>query len=308
MPFFQKGKTKLDEFKRLWETEQKFPALTIGFSIFLLTTVGILIYAAVAFFGADNNYASFIMSLAASFLEDAVFFLLIGAIAIFLSIKDPAKDPIDKRIKWLFNGSKFHQNALSYARDRIVDLAIYSPIHTVAIKFVEELNPERNALKIHVHSRRKFANLMFDVAHTRFIHEYRAIPDLVYDDRHNGELITVFRGIGTSKVSLLDLPTKIPHDGLKVRELLSIEANGETEFEHSFWVWHKIGEAFFFDAVQYTAEVNVSVKNDTKHRIVLEDLRENRKKELTSGEVVVYTYTDVPAATERPFRLVEVME
>lgn len=295
---------------RQWKIGPKVPALVIGILVFTAITIIVYVYAR-SFFESNNNYQSFIMSLAASFLEDAIFFFLIGAIATYISIKDPSGDHIEKRVRWLFNGSRFDQSAIDHIRDQAVELAIYSPEHTVTIEF-KEVNDQKTAVKAEIRSHRTFANLMSDAAPAAFQHEYRAVPDMVYSDEPNGELVAVYSGKGDSKRSLIDQSEILPVDGIKRRENIKFEKNGESEFEHVFWVWYKKGEPFFFHVSQYTAKVTIKVKNNdaSGFTVRLVDLRNNSVvRDLAPGESQVYSYQGVkPLVTsERPFKLVEVL-
>lgn len=287
----------------LWKEDRKFPPLLIGVAVFAVICFLII------YFNYDllkSGYKEFIISFAASFLEDLIFFLLIGAIATYISIKDPSNDHIDRRARWLFNGKRFDEGALLYIREKATNLAIYSPLCEITVTF-EEINSDGLTVKANIKSTRKFANLMSDAAHKKFLHEYSAESDDFYSSQVNGELTLVSTGVGASKKNRSMSPKPLPLGGLKESVIIEIDGDGESEFEHAFWVWYEIGKNFFFSSHQYTTRVVVRVINESEKEICLNDLRsKDRRPILTKGQSVEFNYGPCPASREEPFQLLKV--
>lgn len=287
---------------KAWKTVSLFRPLVFGFIVFFFITACVLWRASLL---TEDNYSSFVISLAASFLEDLIFFVLIGVVAIIVSTRDPSEEHIERRARWLFNGSNFDEEALKYVRDQATLLAIYSSDCRITITF-EESHPDGKTVKAHIRSCRKFANLMSDTPSTFFMHEYQAIADDVYDKEINGELLALVTGVGDSRKEWMRTPKPLPIGGHKNSVNIEIKGDGENVFEHAFWVWYKIGEKFEFMNKHYTTKVLVCVVNQSDKTIVLKDLRKDSQAILTKGQDVVYTYEHIKASKEAPFELIGV--
>lgn len=291
------------EIARFWKTERTFPPLVIGFLLFTAICLAVVIYASKLSY--EKHHESFVISLAASFIEDLIFFLFVGVITIYISNKDPSKDHIERRSKWLFNGSKFDAGALMHIMNKVTHLAIFSSSSTITITFVE-LHADGKTIKAHIHCLRKFTNLMSDSFPDGFEHTYQAVSDDFYKNDINGEILMVATGVGVGKKNQIKCPKPIPIGGIKESITIEIEGDGENEFEQAFWVWYEIGVPFFFSNKQYASQFVVRVINESGRDVKLKDLRKGTEVTLTDGQDVQYNYADLEVSEEKPFQLIGV--
>lgn len=289
---------------RFWKTERTFPPLAVGFLLFSLICFYVLSKASKLSY--QKHYESFVVSLAASFLEDFVFFLLLGIITIYISNKDPSKDHIERRSKWLFNGSNFDAGALKHIIKRAAHLAIFSSESTITVTF-EKVHDDQKTIKTHFYCRRKFTNLMSDAYPDGFEHPYQAVSDDFYEKEINGEILVVATGIGSDKRNWIKCPKVIPKGGIKESVRIEIEGDGENEFEQAFWVWYEIGASFFFCNKQYASQLTVLVVNESGRELRLKSLEDGKEVSLTNGQEVRYHYEELDEREVVPFQLIGVI-
>lgn len=284
--------------------------LVVGFVVFFVITAGVLAYS---FFGLFEKgdlatfLKSFAPSLAASFLEDLVFFILIGIIPIIYAFKDPSRYGIDKRARWLFNASNFDPKAIDYLVKNIKRIAVYSPKCTMEIFFLQP-SEDGSAVMANIRSTRKFSNLFREISLEEFPLTISASADDVFVNGRNGELTAIYLlKKSSSPTAYHDGPVSLEKP-YKKEFFVKVEGDGEFEVVHEFWVWYKVGEPFWFKTVHWTGEMNVVVMNKSEFTsIKLRNERTGFQKELKLGDMENYSYPELPGSNNQPFVLEELV-
>lgn len=280
--------------------------LFVGFFIFFLITVAACVVAWKYLGDEQSFYKSFLPSLAASLIEDVLFFLLVGIIPIFIAFKSPARYKIKSRAKWLFNAPNVDRRAVDYLTDNIRKIAAYSPFCNMKLEFHEPTEDGRG-IKTIIVSTRKFVNLFRDVRLSDFELNIAANSDKIYVDGSNGQLVSVLLlKDGCDPRALHCGGPLCLRDPFEKKYKEPIDPNGEYQIYHEFWVWYEKGEPFSVKASHWTGRLQIQVENKSNSvAIRLENLKDGGEQVLKPGESVSYSYDSLPASTVRPFALLD---
>jgi len=247
---------------------------------------------------------SFLLSLSASFLEDLVFFAVVGAIALLVSIRDPSAEPLESRLGYLFNGSRISVEARRHVEENIKREGTYCPKYVYVIEY-GAADTTIDAIKATVDASREIFNMIRDHA-------------IVYDDKYEiftdnianapggvqGELLTVTL-TGCSGDNQNNVVSAIPITQASLVKQLQFElpADGAAQFNYKYWVWHKRGENFVFSCKRYTENVQIRVVNRTSQDLKLDCLIHKKQVVLTPNSQHLYTFTHAMAVKKPLFKL-----
>tara|TARA_Y100000588_G_C14232046_1_gene915692 strand:- start:362 stop:1243 length:882 start_codon:yes stop_codon:yes gene_type:complete len=107
----------------------------------------------------DSNFYS---SFTASFIEDVIFFGVIGLSVFIYSVKRPENDPFESRIKFLANSQNLDGSAIKYLSDQARATLAYSDVTQIRI-YLRSYNPETSSITVSCSIESSIRNMCKDV-------------------------------------------------------------------------------------------------------------------------------------------------
>lgn len=300
----REGRTLRRQLKRLREPRYAF--LLVGFFIF--SAIGALVFAwATLTIRDEAAWKGWPISLAASFVEDWVFFVVVGGALALFSLSRPEEDDIRKRIKFLYNGRNVTDDAIDYFEKMARQECSFSPIYTYTIVYTE-YDVVAKSIKATVQIDRKLVNMLSDrdyvdtdIGCSVYTDE---IPELTgcrgevlmarisYDDGALEDFVTTPRKVFKSKESV---PVSV-----------KLKPDGEANLLFKFWVWHKIGEPYTVTAHKYSDQRVVEIVNNSECEIIFSIEGKGDPLILTPGSREPIVTSRIPKGSEQLFVLKEV--
>ncbi|MEQ9423443.1 MAG: hypothetical protein RJQ09_03420 [Cyclobacteriaceae bacterium] len=230
---------------------------------------------------------SFFESLHASFVEDLIFFGIIGLAAFILTSRNPADEPIDSRLKSLFNGKNLTDNAYKHFRDVTTKMSFNK--NSEVVFTLKKLSTNNEAVKVHIKYTGTIANLYKDL-------EFKVVDAFTVEsgsefDNSSGEITSLsFKAKETNEPSIYisgEVVELKPNSKWKMNVDEEVPRNGELIMDFQYYLWVKliqeeesITEDHQLWHVQntYTDRGNFMVQNDLDQDIRLNyELSDNLK-------------------------------
>ncbi|QGP80724.1 hypothetical protein [Sphingobium sp. CAP-1] len=280
-------------------------ALT-GIAIFGLATLAVTLKAASLPHGDGALLDGFWVSLAASFLEDMAFFILVGVIGLYLSLQKPDEDLFESRIKYLFNASGVNDKLRIFLVEKVAPLGIFSTRYRTSIDFTS-YDEKLGAVKAVFHVERVLTNMFKDRSFDRERQGFNIVTDQVGDATQlQGMLLGAWTGGGARDEQFIIEPKEIY--GLRHDEevYVNVPPNGHVVFNYKFWVWYKIGESYYLDTLRYSQNAEVFVSNHTDVNVSLLDNANGQQRVLTPKASHLYNLGEITSGQKEVFMLKEV--
>lgn len=300
-----KKPTLFDRIVRVVKEDWRLQAFLMGLLLFLIVTVAV---SAKALFllSSDERVAAFWIGLSGAFIEDLSFFVLIGGVAIVMTLARPQNEILEQRVRYMFNSKRVTPGAYAHIRNELKSLGVFSPICRYVITYTE-FNPSIDAVKAVVQSDRIIANMFKNEDFVQEDAEYAVHTDPVSPPGGvRGELLFAAIETPNGRLDVIDKPIAVKGDSLKQSARISIPPDDEVKFTIKYWVWHKVGEAYAVTPKRYSEVFDIKVVNATDHVLVLASLGKSEPIVLTPGSHHPYNYPSLAAGRLQPFVLEKV--
>ncbi len=283
----------------------------IGFSLFALITGVVAVFT--LGFGPVQPFLGWtpsaridglFISMTASFIEDLIFFAVVGILTLLWQARTPSDDTIENRLYHYMNGTKVSSSARSHTSEYLKRLGSFSPLYKTTVTFFGEKDADLDAIKITADLERSLVNMFRD--------EPFQDPDLFYqvttdqvgsDETLQGEFLSA-KIIRNGLIDeIVPAPMPIRGAGIKENVELTIDPDGEASFLHRYWVWYRIGAQFFINHGRYTEKVDLRLVNKTLHMIVLDIEGEAGLRRLPPGGVHTMSHKGVEMGAQVLFAL-----
>lgn len=288
-----------------YKFDARLRVLSIGLGIFFLISMAFFLQSISLPIG-KGYYESFIISITASFLEDLVFFLLLGLSAILISINKPGDEDFHNRVKYFFNGSNATDGSRKHISEEMRKLGIFSPRYR-AIVTISEINATESAMRATFQIDRTLVNMFKDQPFLGEEHDYFVSGDRIPGLEKQGELLTAYSGDERDKQYHIDTPIPIYDDPVRKTILIDIPANSEVSIGYRSWIWYKIGEDYEIKPTRYTERIEGEIVNKTGKAIRIRCGETQQELVLTPGNNHPYKFDAVASGSTRiPFTLLGV--
>ena len=269
-------------------TNMKVASWTIAVLFVIVVFVFVILY-----FSLESQFEvktqDFSVSFLASYLQDIIFFSLIGAAAWFYGMRRPQSEILDSRIWYLYSSPHATDDALKYNREQIEKLAAFGKSSESHIT-VTDYDSAIKAYKVHFIRRSIFQNLFEDREYRDSI-SIRIEPDVIPSlhrvegiEHSNGELVlvqsTVLGDSHDGPKRHITHPIKIKQSALEREVELTIQENGSIMFEFEFWLWCLVGESQWIRVLRYTKELKIDISNKSKTRVAISQEGQEGKLEI----------------------------
>lgn len=274
--------------------------LFYGFLFFLVMTLAVTAWGAATY--STTSFESFWLSLMASFWEDLVFFLMLGSVAVLLTLNRPGDEGFENRVRYFFNGQHVTDGSRKHISDEMKRLGIFSPMYRACLTFNEH-DGTLGAIKTTFQVDRTVVNMFKDQEFEAEEHSYTLGADDLPCEIC-GELLDLYRGQGGfERLHEPGTPKKFGRAGLQDSVTLKLSGDEAVHFGYRAWMWFKLGEAYSVRPSRYTEQVEVHVINESRVTLTLES-EGNKDMVLTPGSERNYVCTKLAAgSTWIPFKL-----
>ncbi|MFN7389779.1 hypothetical protein, partial [Brevundimonas sp.] len=284
-------------------------ALALGLLGFFLITGGVSWIAYDGSIAAEGpRWDSFWLSLTASFIEDAVFFALVGFVLFAMQSRQPGDDTLDGRLSSLLNGTRVSPDTRRRMSRHIEKHCAFSPRYAVTITYTGA-DSSMSAARAVVSNDRLIVNGFRDVTY-----EDRESGYTIYTDSvsaagdQQGELMSVQTIEGGHVQDHILHPVPIPAKGIKNTLPLLIPPDGESGFYYKYWIWHGFGADFFTESRRLTSEVEVRLANASNVALTVKCHVHDHEFRLLPGQEHLYRLRDEPPGTRKIFALIRTDE
>lgn len=243
--------------------------LSVAYFVHLVIFGGFaLIYSTEIFEQHGPLFQGFSTAVAANL----VFFLFVGAAAIYMTLGRPERDNINSRVWYVFRHSTGSRDLNNFLMDQVTNLAAINKNVDITITVTDYLDDDSlKCYDAYCYTRFMILNLL-DVPFKDKKHPIKVFTDKIYFPNYDdkvGELSMV----RTSKhkeahVDHLDLGTKaIPlYADYDKTITMEIDSGSTTEFEMKYCVYWKPSGPFFWRCFRYSEDVSVTLRNDLRKK------------------------------------------
>ena len=262
-----------------------------SWTIAVLFIIVLLLFAISYFLLKDHlqgKTPDFWTSFLASYAQDILFFILIGAAVWFYGMRRPQSEILDSRIWYLYSSDHATDDALKYNGEQIKKLAAFA-ISSESHITVTGYNADMKAYKVYFRRCSILQNLFEDREYMDTI-SIKIEPDVIPSlhsvkgiEDCNGELTlvqTTVLGDSHGPKRHIKHPMKIKKSALEKEVELAIPKNGRTMFEFEFWLWCLVGEGQWIRVLRYTEELVVSISNKSEIRVAISQEGQEGKLEI----------------------------
>jgi hypothetical protein len=218
------------------------------------------------------NSGSFFLSFFASLIEDTLFFLIVGVTTFILSLRDPGREPLEVKLRYLFPTAANSSAFLNYARSEVQRVAGACRSGTQRIK-VTEYSSKHNAYKIYFSCtyviENKFDVDQYEDEFDAFVEPERFVACPEKPEPLGQVLKLEFEENGGTKVRHVDFPIDILSKDYdqKIRMVLAPRKQGELSW--GFWLWCEVGREHYLRLGRFVDEFISTIENATNIPISL---------------------------------------
>ena len=215
---------------------------------------------------------SLVESYLASSIDSFIFFLFIGAIALFISLKSPEEEDLLKKINFIFPETKNDQNLLLHIKERVASLAC---IVTESKRHIDlqDISQCSNFVKVSIKSESQLTNIYHnhDYINNKMTFSIKASP--VLGEELWGEV---------TEASLTSCTKTLPkdHNNLRANKKLTakkpeysknlsikLKPSQGAIYRTSAWCWQNPNDDFKFKVNRYTKKQSYTVRNSSSNTI-----------------------------------------
>lgn len=252
----------------------------------------------------DNEFGNgFYVSLTASFVEDIIFFGVIGFAIYITSIRTLEDESFETRLKSIANSKKVGEQARENLSKNIRELLSYNRKREICIT-INEYNPTEGYIKVHCDMKNYIRNMCKDVKHP-----------LVNANAYVEPGVEVMNSFGY--ISLLEIKdsekesvkkTFINQDIVQLQRTayrenveFFIEEDGEAIWDFCFTIYNQIGDDvkdpdnwFYCISSRYTQDLSLTLKNeDVSNQTIMFDVEYNsrvtgQEKPVMLGDCIIH--------------------
>lgn len=211
-------------------------------------------------FNSDNDFAAFFVT----WLEDVIFFSLIGIPAVWMGLRKPAEDHIEYRFRYLFNSDIAQdENIVSEFEEAFTKMAAFCPSADVRLSIIE-FNKERNAITVDAHYTMTIANMYKDHAYVdkklgMIIEVDKEIDEI--EQLGKIEFLRIYQG--NKPKNYIYQPIALTRNESKYKKHIKIEIppNGTIFYEFKFALTIKNGDEFWVQVDRFTKDCSIELVN-----------------------------------------------
>lgn len=273
------------------QADRRLLYLAWGFLVFFVITL-LITLRAIQY--EPSDFKSFWLSLTASFWEDLLFFLLLGGVAVLLTLNRPGDEGFENRVRYFFNGQRVTDGARNHISAEMKKLGIFSPRYKAVVTFTE-YNKALDAMKATFQVDRTVVNMFKDQHFEEEDHEFILSPDAL-ETEVRGELVDLYKGEGLNRIHLQNVPRPILEEGIRECVKLKLDRDEAVLFGYRAWMWFKVGQPYEVVPTRYTDTVEVRVVNDSGVNLSIAS-NESGDVTLTTGSERTYVKNKAPTGT-----------
>jgi hypothetical protein len=219
------------------------------------------------------NPSSFSISYAASAFDSLVFFICVGLILSFLSMRSPEDENLAKKVEYIFPGTEADDNLSKYLQKSISSLACISPETKRTVTFQDikrfddkgffaiKIYTKTNALIKNIHNNHEYvlddaifkvnADLIEDIEVLGEIHDLAIMQRL-----NNNELI--------DKTHILNGACTLTNENNAFTKQYSMQLRPDEtiQFMTSGWMWQSSEDVMTYTAARYTTKQQIELCNE----------------------------------------------
>lgn len=140
---------------------KRFRAVIIGYLVLVIFIT--LLTAYLGYSGSQLLHdQGFTISFLASFLEDLIFFGLLGIITLYVSVRKPEEEEFELRIRSLANGRRVIKGAQDHLSSEVKKIMTFNESMTIEIK-IKSFSKEDNLLSLATKQTKHITNMCRDV-------------------------------------------------------------------------------------------------------------------------------------------------
>ena len=260
------------------------------FSKYVLISVGIyavwvsfwMIYADIwltdiLFFDAHISNrvhpTDFSVSYAASSFDSLVFFICVGLILSFLSMRSPEDENLAKKVEYIFPGTENDDNLSRYLQQSISSLACISPMTKRTITFQEVKvfdNKDFFAIKIYTKTNALIKNIHNNHEYVLDDAIFKANADLIEDLEVLGEIhdLAIMQRLGNDelieKKHIINGAHTLTHEqnSFEKEYKMQLRPDETIQFMTSSWMWQSSNDVMTYTAARYTTRQQIELFNE----------------------------------------------
>ncbi|RFB04467.1 hypothetical protein DX908_03710 [Parvularcula marina] len=214
-----------------------------------------------------DSFKSFL----ASWWQDWIFFILIGAPAAWLFSINPANEHFHARLGWLFAGRHKTVAVEDHLTNLVRENSAFNKEAHAEI-YISAYDPDLDAFKITITINTVFCNLLKNEQYDEIISVDLTTDGIAPSDGLCGE-ITQFEICrpkpSDTRTAPEPLSEKLPvkshtedNNHCSANGRIMVDADESVYYTCSFWHWSKISVPLSFDLLRFTENVTISVRHD----------------------------------------------
>jgi len=203
------------------------------------------------------NSDMILLSFYASWMEDVIFFSVVGLGVLLLTFKQPEHEPFRNRVKILY---KTEDEALiDYYSKEIENLAIYQTYAKRDI-YIEQYDQDINSCRLRVKSQYNFKSIL-DVKHDESIPMTIGVDEISSIPRGGIGCVESIKVDGSDILQESGVQSIHPESGFKTKLRLYFEPNGTINVETNHWIWCLIGVNQYLRVTRFVKLFEASFTN-----------------------------------------------
>jgi len=201
---------------------------------------------------------NFYVSYAASTLDNFVFFVIVGTVVTFLSLKKPEEESLSRKIEFIFPDVESNSKLAKYLQDEITSLACINESSEKIIT-VQKISKCRNYAKLvmkshavikNIHNNHQYAN---DKMPYRLEIDNPKPNEEILGEIFDLSLIKKINGLSKDKHIINNIEQLTPCKPLfETIFPIKLDPNQEVIYQTTSWMWEEIGKISSFSDARFS--------------------------------------------------------